>query len=92
MNERKKRTDGIETREAILAAAEIEFAEKGYELASVRTICKAAGANVALANRYFGSKAELYKIVAQRLFGDLGAPHTEYWHSTEIWERERQHS
>lgn len=77
MNERKKRTDGIETREAILAAAEIEFAEKGYELASVRTICKAAGANVALANRYFGSKAELYKIVAQRLFGDLGAPLAE---------------
>lgn len=77
MNERKKRTDGIETREAILAAAEVEFAEKGYELASVRTICKAAGANVALANRYFGSKQELYKLVAQRLFGDLGAPLAE---------------
>ena len=77
MNERKKRTDGIETREAILAAAEVEFAEKGYALASVRTICKAAGANVALANRYFGSKQELYKLVAQRLFGDLGAPLAE---------------
>ena len=77
MCERKKRTDGIETREAILAAAEVEFAEKGYELASVRTICKAAGANVALANRYFGSKQELYKLVAQRLFGDLGAPLAE---------------
>ena len=77
MNERKKRTDGIETREAILAAGEVEFAEKGYELASVRTICKAAGANVALANRYFGSKQELYKLVAQRLFGDLGAPLAE---------------
>lgn len=74
---RKQRTDGIETREAILAAAEVEFAEKGYELASVRTICKAAGANVALANRYFGSKQELYKLVAQRLFGDLGAPLAE---------------
>lgn len=77
MMKRKQRTDGIETREAILAAAEVEFAEKGYELASVRTICKAAGANVALANRYFGSKQELYKLVAQRLFGDLGAPLAE---------------
>ena len=77
MMKRKQRTDGIETREAILAAAEVEFAEKGYELASVRTICKAAGANVALANRYFGSKQELYRLVAQRLFGDLGAPLAE---------------
>ena len=77
MMKRKQRTDGIETREAILAAAEVEFAEKGYALASVRTICKAAGANVALANRYFGSKQELYKLVAQRLFGDLGAPLAE---------------
>ena len=77
MSERKKRSDGIETREAILAAAEVEFAEKGYALASVRAICAAAGANVALANRYFGSKAELYKVVAKRLFGDLGAPLAE---------------
>ena len=74
---RKQRTDGIETREGILAAAECEFSEKGYELASVRTICKTAGVNVALANRYFGSKQELYKLVAQRLFGDLGAPLAE---------------
>ena len=76
MKERKVRTDGLRTREAILAAASEEFAAKGFELASVREICKRAGANVALANRYFGSKEELYRHVARHLFGDLGAPMT----------------
>lgn len=74
MTERKSRSDGAMTREAILSAAEEEFAEKGYALASVRSICQRASANVALANRYFGSKEELYRTVAKRLFGDLGAP------------------
>ena len=74
MAERKSRVDGERTRGKILAAAEREFAEKGYELASVREISRRAGVNMALANRYFGSKEELYRVVARRLFGDLGAP------------------
>lgn len=76
MAERKVRSDGVQTREAILRAAEEEFAEKGFALASVRSICERANANVALANRYFGSKEDLYRTVAKRLFGDLGAPLT----------------
>ena len=71
---RKERCDGAETREAILAAAADEFAEKGFELASAREICRRAGVNSALLSRYFGSKEGLYRIVAKRLFGDLGAP------------------
>ena len=71
---RKERCDGAETREAILAAAADEFAEKGFELASAREICRRAGVNSALLSRYFGSKEALYRIVAKRLFGDLGAP------------------
>lgn len=71
---RKTRCDGERTREAILAAAEAEFAEKGFELASAREICRRADANAALISRYFGSKEALYRIVAKRLFGDLGAP------------------
>ena len=71
---RKARQDGVETREAILAAAEAEFAEKGFELASAREICRRADANAALISRYFGSKEFLYRIVAKRLFGDLGSP------------------
>ena len=71
---RKTRVDGIETREAIIAAAQEEFAEKGFELASAREICRRAGVNSALLSRYFGSKESLYRIVAKKLFGDLGAP------------------
>ena len=71
---RKSRVDGERTRGKILAEAEREFAERGYDLASVREISRRAGVNIALANRYFGSKEELYRIVAKRLFGDLGAP------------------
>ena len=71
---RRERCDGVETREAILAAAEQEFADKGFELASAREICRRARANSALMNRYFGSKEALYRLAAKRLFGDLGAP------------------
>ena len=73
-NARKARCDGEATREALLAAAEAEFAEMGFELASAREICRHAGANSALLSRYFGSKEAIYRIVAKRLFGDLGAP------------------
>ena len=71
---RRERADGQETREAILEAAAKEFSEKGFDLASVREICKRAKVNSALANRYFGSKEGLYRTVARRLFGDLGRP------------------
>lgn len=74
---RKERADGQETREAILAAAEVEFAEKGFDLASTREICRRAGVNAALANRYFGSKENLYRLVARRLFGELEEPMTK---------------
>ena len=74
MTKRKTRSDGAATREAILAAAAEEFADKGFALASARAICRRAGANSALLSRYFGSKEALYRLVAKRLFGDLGAP------------------
>ena len=73
---RKARQDGIETREALMEAARDEFAEKGFELASSREICRRAGVNVALLNRYFGSKEAVYRLVAKELFGDLGSPLT----------------
>ena len=77
MKKRARRADGQATREAILAAAEAEFAKHGYAAASVRSICRRANANIALANRYFGPKENLYRIIAKRLFGDLGAPMAE---------------
>jgi len=71
---RKQRVDGKETRDALMAAAIEEFTEKGFDGASTRSICARAGVNNALMNRYYGSKDNLYRLVAKRLFGDLGAP------------------
>jgi AcrR family transcriptional regulator len=47
-------------RDRILLAAGREFAERGYEAATVRDICAAAGVNVAAVNYYFGDKSRLY--------------------------------
>jgi AcrR family transcriptional regulator len=48
------------TRQRLLEAARTLFGEHGYDHVSVRMIAAAADANVALVNRYFGSKAELF--------------------------------
>ena len=53
-------TAGNEPRERILSAAGQEFAERGYEAATVRDICLAAGVNLAAVNYYFGDKQRLY--------------------------------
>ena len=49
-----------DARDRILFAAGQAFAEHGFEGATVRDICLAAGANVAAVNYYFGDKRRLY--------------------------------
>jgi AcrR family transcriptional regulator len=44
----------------VLAAARAEFAERGYDGASVRGIARAAGVDPALVHHYFGSKEQLF--------------------------------
>jgi AcrR family transcriptional regulator len=60
---RKPRTDGIEARERLLAAALQLFAEKGFAKTSTRDIAQAAGVNIASIKYYFGDKAGLYRAV-----------------------------
>jgi AcrR family transcriptional regulator len=48
------------TKARLLEAAGEEFAEKGFALARVRTICQRAGANLAAVNYHFGDKEQLY--------------------------------
>ena len=60
----KKR--GETTREAILTAAEVVFAEHGFDGARIDTIAEASGYNKTLIFRYFGDKLGLYAEVLKR--------------------------
>jgi AcrR family transcriptional regulator len=54
------------TREALLDAAELTFAEHGYVAASLRGIAAASGVNQALIRYYFGTKQALFETVFKR--------------------------
>lgn len=56
-----KKRDAAATRQNIIDAAQQEFAQRGYDGAGLREIAKNAGINVALINRYFGSKEGLFE-------------------------------
>jgi AcrR family transcriptional regulator len=48
------------SREAILAAARGQFAERGYDNATIRAIAAAAGVDPALVHHFYGSKEQLF--------------------------------
>ncbi|MCA0435986.1 MAG: TetR family transcriptional regulator [Austwickia sp.] len=61
MSARGRRPGSAEaTREAILAAARLEFAQKGYDGASLRGIARAAAVDPALVHHYFAGKADVF--------------------------------
>ncbi|MBY8880885.1 TetR family transcriptional regulator [Streptomyces sp. PLK6-54] len=64
-----RRRDAAATREAILAAAVVEFTEHGYDRAGVRQIAERAGVTAMMINRYFGSKQGLFAEAVDRSFG-----------------------
>lgn len=57
----KKAPPSEKTKDLILEVARKQFSEKGYEGASVRDICDAAGANVSAIKYHFGGKEGLYR-------------------------------
>lgn len=60
-----------ETRERIVLAAVEAFAELGFRGTSTREIAQRAGVNQGLLTYYFGSKDELWKTAANRIFDKL---------------------
>jgi AcrR family transcriptional regulator len=55
-----RRPGRTETREEILAAARTQFAEFGYDGATIRGIAAAADVNPALVHHYFGAKEKVF--------------------------------
>ena len=58
---RKQRIDGQETRQRLLEAACMVFAEKGFWETTNADICEKAKVNIAGVNYHFGSKEGLYR-------------------------------
>ncbi|HEU4647471.1 MAG TPA: TetR family transcriptional regulator [Gemmatimonadales bacterium] len=59
------------TREAILDAAERLFAAQGYEATSLTQVGQAAGVSRGTPGYFFGSKADLYRVVLERCFSEV---------------------
>lgn len=57
---RGRRPGGADTRAALLAAAQAEFAERGFDGATVRVIADRAGVDPAMVNHWFGGKERLF--------------------------------
>jgi AcrR family transcriptional regulator len=55
-----RRPGNQDTRQSILEAARDQFAEKGYDKASIRAIASAADVDPALVHHYFGTKEKLF--------------------------------
>ena len=62
----------IGTKERLFSAAIRIFAERGYREATVRDICRLAGAaNVNAVNYYFGNKESLYRSILDTMFAEI---------------------
>ena len=58
------------TRQKLVDAAKVLFAQKGFDGTTVKDIADEAGVNVSLVSYHFDGKAGLYKVVMERFAGD----------------------
>ena len=60
-----------ETRNKLLASARVEFMEKGYMKASLRTICKNAGVTTGALYFFFQDKEDLFESIAKETINNI---------------------
>ncbi|WP_314178346.1 TetR/AcrR family transcriptional regulator [Streptomyces winkii] len=74
------------TRDRILSSARTEFAERGYDRASIRAIARGAGVDSALVHHYFGTKEQVFAAAVQGAFAPaMGVPDMLLAGSPEEW-------
>jgi len=61
------------TKERLVGAATMLFAERGFHGTTIRDIAERAGVNVAAGNYHFGSKKRLYLEVLRAQFAEIRA-------------------
>jgi AcrR family transcriptional regulator len=71
MNPAAVRLSAAERRDAVLDAALVEFAERGYEGTSTEDIARRAGISQPYLFRLFGTKKELFKASSARCFREM---------------------
>ena len=69
----RRRSNGLQTRAQIVAAAERHFAERGFEATRLEDIATEVGIRRAAIFYHFGDKQELYAAVLDAVFGDWTA-------------------
>jgi TetR/AcrR family transcriptional regulator len=74
---RREQTRAIETRRAIMDAALNEFAERGFDGASMRHIGERAGLEYTLITYHFRTKDALWRAVAEDAFAEIEAKWNE---------------
>jgi AcrR family transcriptional regulator len=67
----EKERNAERTRESILDAAEHLFAERGFDATSLSEVGTRAGVSRGTPSYFFGSKADLYRAVLERCFGEV---------------------
>jgi TetR/AcrR family transcriptional regulator len=67
----RTRRPSVALRQALLDAAELEFATHGFDAASTRSIAERAGAHQPQINYHFDSKEQLWRDTVDQLFGEL---------------------
>lgn len=72
-----------DTRERILDTAEICFAQRGYDGASLREITRLADVNLGAVNYHFGSKSALFDEVLRRRFEPMNRRRIELLEAAE---------
>jgi len=66
----ERRRDAERSRQAILGAAEEQFAERGFDGVSLGQVATAAGLSRGTPSYFFGSKEKLYQAVLEQAFSD----------------------